>query len=178
MAHHPLPISKGYLSGALLQTRFTFALKGKQTSNSIGETIGSLLVIPYRSFPRQLTSLSGLKRVAQFCLIVLATFLCVAIVPANASLDIQGSGSSHSDHYPAFLSSTFFQQPSAPQSLAQPFAGPPISQTKDRISAFALIARASDRAEGTAFVLMAVAQWYQVLDLRRCALLFPFHFFW
>ena len=178
MSHHPcLLFSKGILPGALPRTRSASAFRSTLTASSTGDGKSGLLVKKARIFQGQPRSFSGLKRIVQFCIVVLATILCIASHPVNSGLDIQGSGSSHLGH-PAFLPSAFFQQPSTPQSLAQPFAGPAVSPVKDRVNAFSLMTRASDRAVGTAFVLLAIAQWYQLLDLRRCALLFPFHFFW
>lgn len=64
------------------------------------------------------------------------------------------------------------------ESLTSPVCGAPSPTAKDRASGFAAIMRAADRTVRSASALTARTAKGTLVALRRCALLFPFHFFW
>ena len=126
-------------------------------------------------------SMSGVKRLAQVSLVLLAMVLYVANVPtatAEAGNTPQGAGSWQAGGDPFGPSAFLLQQPSTSQSLGHSFARSPVPPAKERVTPFPAMVRAAARSVETTFARMVLGEWYQLLELRRCALLFPFHWFW
>src|SRR5690606_25699640 len=80
--------------------------------------------------------------------------------------------------HPFGPSAILLQQSAPTSSLGQSFAGPPAPPIQQRVSAFPAMVRAAEQMVVTRIARMVLGDGYQLLDLRRCALLFPFHWFW
>ena len=67
---------------------------------------------------------------------------------------------------------------SSSESLTNPFSGPSGSGAKDRSPGYSAIIRANDRSVRAASARSVIMDRCIRVAVRRCALLFPFHFFW
>lgn len=64
------------------------------------------------------------------------------------------------------------------ESLVSPSGGPPPPAVKDRVADRSAIMAATVRAVRTASIALERTTGSSLMPLRRCALLFPTHFFW
>lgn len=179
MFHHTYPATSmgTFWSGIFSKrSKYVVAMASAVRIRSLDRSVAVNNTLLKRSSWRLL----GMERLAQFSVVLVAMLICLATspwTPTDVRADGRDGGTWFAGHE-GIGPSVFLQQPSSPPGVGQPFAGSSVPLGKDRVTGFAAMIRANDRSVGTVFARMAVVEWSRLLDLRRCALLFPFHVFW